>query len=95
MTYPRRFQAALISSLVVMMCGCKQAANPPSNSPAAQTSTATPVPAQSGGIETETVAPQPIAGVIPATGKILAPEDRVAITVPRIGTLSNVVVQGG
>src|SRR5437764_15418487 len=83
MTHHRTSQAVLISSLVVMMCGaCRQAANVPSNSPGAQNSTATPVPAQSGGIETETVAPQPIAGVIPATGKILVPEDRVAIIGP-------------
>ena len=83
MTYPRRFQAVLISSLVVTISGaCRQAANAPSNSPAAQNSTATPVSTQSGGIETETVASQPIAGVIPATGKILVPENRVAIIGP-------------
>ena len=83
MTHPRIFHAVLISFLVVMMCGaCRQAANAPSNSPAAQNSTATPVSMQSGGIETETVAPQSIAGVIPATGKILVPEDRVAIIGP-------------
>jgi len=65
------------------MCGaCRQAANAPSNSPAAQNSTPTPVSTQSSGIETETVAPQSIAGVIPATGKILVPEDRVAIIGP-------------
>ena len=83
MTHPRTFQAVLISSLVVMMCGaCSQTANAPSNSPAAQNSTATPVSTQSSGIETETVAPQLITGVIPATGKILVPEDRVAIIGP-------------
>ncbi len=83
MTHPRTFQAVLISSLVVMMCGaCRQTANAPSNSPAAQNSTPTPVSTQSSGIETETVAPQSIAGVIPATGKILVPEDRVAIIGP-------------
>ena len=86
MTHPRTFQAVLISSLVVMMCGaCRQAANAPANSPAAQNSTATPVSTQSGGIETETVAPQPIAGVIPATGKILIPEDRVCVVVVAAG----------
>ena len=83
MTHPRIFHAVLISFLVVMMCGaCRQAANAPSNSPAAQNSTPTPVSTQSSGIETETVAPQSIAGVIPATGKILVPEDRVAIIGP-------------
>ena len=34
-------------------------------------------------------------GLVPEAGFSLAPEDRVSITVPRIGTLSNVVVQGG
>ena len=34
-------------------------------------------------------------GLVPEAGFSLAPEDRVSITVPRIGTLSNHVVQGG
>ncbi len=34
-------------------------------------------------------------GLVPETGFSLMPDDRVAITAPRIGTLSNVVVQGG
>lgn len=34
-------------------------------------------------------------GLVPEAGFSLAPDDRVAITVPRIGTLANVVVQGG
>jgi len=33
-------------------------------------------------------------GLVPEAGFTLAPEDRVSITVPRIGTLSNHVVQG-
>jgi 2-dehydro-3-deoxy-D-arabinonate dehydratase len=33
-------------------------------------------------------------GLVPEAGFSLAPEDRVSITVPRIGTLSNHVVQG-
>src|SRR5205823_1432568 len=82
MTHPRIFHAVLISFLVVMMCGACRQANVPSNSPAAQNSMPTPVSTQSSGIETETVAPQSIAGVIPATGKILVPEDRVAIIGP-------------
>jgi 2-dehydro-3-deoxy-D-arabinonate dehydratase len=34
-------------------------------------------------------------GLVPEAGFSLAPEDRVSIAVPRIGTLSNHVVQGG
>ena len=34
-------------------------------------------------------------GLVPEAGFSLAPGDRVAIAVPRIGTLSNTVVQGG
>jgi 2-dehydro-3-deoxy-D-arabinonate dehydratase len=34
-------------------------------------------------------------GLVPEAGFTLMPEDRVSITVPRIGTLSNHVVQGG
>ena len=34
-------------------------------------------------------------GLVPEAGFSLAAGDRVVITVPRIGTLSNVVVQGG
>jgi 2-dehydro-3-deoxy-D-arabinonate dehydratase len=33
-------------------------------------------------------------GLVPEAGFSLAPDDRVSITVPRIGTLSNHVVQG-
>jgi 2-dehydro-3-deoxy-D-arabinonate dehydratase len=33
-------------------------------------------------------------GLVPEAGFSLAPEDRVSITVPEIGTLSNYVVQG-
>jgi 2-dehydro-3-deoxy-D-arabinonate dehydratase len=34
-------------------------------------------------------------GLVPEAGFSLAPEDRVSIAVPRIGTLSNHVVQDG
>jgi membrane fusion protein, heavy metal efflux system len=58
--------------------GCKQ--TPPATSATANSS---PTPAaQSNAIETEIVALQSIAGVIPATGKILVPEDRVAVIGP-------------
>ena len=53
---------------------CKKSAETTSSSAAQKTDQV----AQSQTIETETVALQPIAGVIPATGKILVPEDRMA-----------------
>jgi cobalt-zinc-cadmium efflux system membrane fusion protein len=59
--------------------GCKQ--TPPATSASAKSSPA-PVPAQSSAIETEIVAPQSIAGVVPATGKILIPENSVAVIGP-------------
>ncbi len=60
------------------MCGgCKRAAAPTTSS-TPPGNTATPESAQSHAIETETVALQPIAGAILATGKILVTEDRVA-----------------
>jgi cobalt-zinc-cadmium efflux system membrane fusion protein len=59
--------------------GCKQ--TPPATSSSANSSP-TAAPPQSNAIETEIVAPQSIAGVIPATGKILIPENRVAVIGP-------------
>jgi cobalt-zinc-cadmium efflux system membrane fusion protein len=58
--------------------GCKQ--TPPATSSA--NSSPTPAPVQSGAIETEIVAQQSIAGVVPATGKILIPENGVAVIGP-------------
>ncbi len=57
--------------------GCNK--TPPATSAA---SSPTPTPAQNSAIELEIVSPQTIAGVIPATGKILVPEDRVAVIGP-------------
>src|ERR1041384_1668887 len=59
--------------------GCKQ--TPPATSSSANSSP-TAAPPQSNAIETEIVAPQSIAGVIPATGKILIPENRGAVIGP-------------
>jgi cobalt-zinc-cadmium efflux system membrane fusion protein len=79
----RLIQALLIPPLLIMVlcAGCKRAAVP-SNPPSPQTNAATSESAQSHAIETETVALQTIAGVIPATGKVLVTEDRVAIIGP-------------
>ena len=79
MLYRRIIHAFLIPPiLIAAMCGgCKKAAAPATSS-TPPGSTATPESAQSHAIETETVALSPIAGVIPATGKILVTEDRMA-----------------
>ena len=80
MVYRRIIHALLIPPLlmVVMYQGCKRGADAPSNPSSPQASAATSESAQSHAIETETVAPQPIAGTILATGKILVSEDRMA-----------------
>jgi membrane fusion protein, heavy metal efflux system len=73
--------ALLILPLLVVLVvyqGCNRTANAPSNPPGTQLSGATSESAQSKAIEIEIVAPQPIAGTIVATGKILVPEDRMA-----------------
>jgi cobalt-zinc-cadmium efflux system membrane fusion protein len=71
------FLLTLLSATVQL--GCKQ--TPPATSTSTNASPAS-VPAQSSAIETEIVAPQTIAGVIPATGKILIPENSVAVIGP-------------
>ena len=70
------FLATLLTAIVQV--GCKQ--TPPANSSA--NSSPTPAAAQNSPIELEIVAPQSIAGGIVATGKILVPEDRVAVIGP-------------
>jgi len=60
--------------------GCRRTANVPANSSVGQNTT--PAPTKNSAIEIELVGPQSIAGVIPATGKVLVPEDRVAVIGP-------------
>ena len=81
MTQRKILQTTLLLTLLgaMVQSGCKQ--TPPATSAAANSSP-TPASAQSGAIVTEIVAPQTIAGVIPATGKILVPEDHVAVIGP-------------
>src|SRR5215472_6267434 len=69
--------AAVLSAVIVS--GCRKAAETRPNAAVAQPS---PSPAQNQTIETETVSLQSIAGGILATGKLLVPEDRVAIIGP-------------
>jgi len=60
--------------------GCRRTANVPANSSVGQNTAAAPT--KNSAIEIELVGPQSIAGVIPATGKVLVPEDRVAVIGP-------------
>src|SRR6185503_19363445 len=81
MIQPKTVQTIFLLTLLSAMVqvGCKQ--TPPATaSPANSSQTA--APAQSSAIETEIVATQSIAGVIPATGKILVPENGVAVIGP-------------
>jgi cobalt-zinc-cadmium efflux system membrane fusion protein len=84
MSSRRLVQSLLIPSLLVAaICGaCRKAANAPANSAAPPAGTTASDSAQTHAIETEVVAPQPIAGIIRATGKILVSENRVAMIGP-------------
>src|SRR5215510_3957284 len=77
----KTLKTILLTTLLsaIVQVGCKQ--TPPATSSAANSSP-TPASAQSSAIETEIVAPQSIAGVVPATGKILIPENSVAVIGP-------------
>lgn len=77
-TLPTIFLLTLLNAIVQV--GCNR--TPPANSSSASNSSPTPATAQSSAIETEIVAPQTMAGVIPATGKILVPENQVAVIGP-------------
>ena len=81
MIHRNTWQTILLLTLLsaTVQTGCKQ--TPPATSTASNNSP-TPASAQSSAIETEIVAPQSIAGVIPATGKILVPENSVAVIGP-------------
>ena len=80
MLYRRIIHALLIPPLLIMVVyqGCKKAADAPPTASSPQGSAPTSASRQSHAIETETVAPQSIAGTILATGKILVSEDRMA-----------------
>ena len=70
---------SLVPLLTMILCGgCKTAPTAVTGS----ASTTTSESPQSHAIETETVTPQPIAGAILATGKVLVSEDRVAAIGP-------------
>ncbi len=79
MIYRKSLQTILLTTLLsaIVQTGCRQ--TPPATSSSANSS---PTPAQNSAIVTEIVTQQSIAGVIPATGKILVPENRVAVIGP-------------
>jgi cobalt-zinc-cadmium efflux system membrane fusion protein len=80
MIYSRKLLLVLIALLLIAASGgCRRTTNVPANSSVGQ-NTATTTP--NNAIEVELVGQQSIAGVIPATGKVLAPEDRIAIIGP-------------
>ena len=81
MTHRRTLQTIFLVTLlsaIVQVMGCRQ--TPPATSTA--NSSPSPAPTQSGAIEIEIVTQQSIAGVISATGKILVPENRMAVIGP-------------
>jgi cobalt-zinc-cadmium efflux system membrane fusion protein len=84
MVYRRTNLILLVPPLLIaMVCGgCKRAADAPANPAGTPKSATTAESPQNGAIETETVAPQAIAGAILATGKILVSENRVAVIGP-------------
>jgi len=81
MTNRKTLLTILFSTLLgaTLQIGCKQTPAPTS---AAANGSPTPTSIQSGAIVTEIVAQQTIAGVIPATGKMLVPENRMAVIGP-------------
>src|ERR1043166_1852927 len=66
-------------SAIVLLSGCNK--KPPATTAVANSSPSPATP-QSGAIVTEIVTQQSIAGVIPATGKILVPENHMAVIGP-------------
>jgi len=79
MFFRRNLHALLLAALFTVVCsGCKKTADAPASPATGQASATTSESAARHAIETETVVPQPIAGAIVATGKILVSEDRMA-----------------
>jgi cobalt-zinc-cadmium efflux system membrane fusion protein len=73
----------LVSLFALVVCsGCKRANDASANSANRQASVTASDSSRNATIETETVAPLPIAGSILATGKILVSEDRIAVIGP-------------
>src|SRR5436853_6740283 len=78
MFFRRNLHALLLAALFTVVCsGCKKTTDAPASPANGQAAATTSDAAASHAIETETVVPQPIAGTIVATGKILVSEDRM------------------
>ncbi|HEV7398337.1 MAG TPA: efflux RND transporter periplasmic adaptor subunit [Pyrinomonadaceae bacterium] len=81
MVHRKMIQTLLVLLLLAMLIfqGCNRATNVPGTATNPSPATASPATGDSAhAIELEIVTPQPIAGTIVATGKILVPEDRMA-----------------
>src|SRR5438128_3299906 len=79
MFFRRNLRTFLLAALFTVVCsGCKKTTDAPASPATGPASATTSESAASHAIETETVVPQPIAGAIVATGKILVSEDRMA-----------------
>src|SRR5207253_9370832 len=79
MFFRRNLHPILLAALFTVVCsGCKKTADAPASPATGQAGATTSESAASHAIETETIVPQPIAGAIVATGKILVSEDRMA-----------------
>ena len=76
----KKVNALLFSLFLATMVsqGCNRGGSPPAKTSGPPPNAAPSDAAQSKAIEMEIATPQPIAGVILATGKILVPEDRMA-----------------
>jgi membrane fusion protein, heavy metal efflux system len=74
--------APVMVAFMMTASSCSRSTNPPANAAATSSPSTQAAQASSQGIETEIVNPQPITGAISATGKILVPEDRMAVIGP-------------
>src|ERR1051325_8897326 len=80
MFFRRNLYVMFLAPLLVLLVsvGCKKTADAPTGSADAKASNTPSESSQNPAIEIEVVAPQPIAGAVLATGKILVSEDRMA-----------------
>lgn len=72
----------ILTIAIAALAGCKRAANPSSGQVNAAAAPAASQSAADQAIETEIVTAAPISGAVSATGKISAPEDRIAVIGP-------------
>lgn len=80
--FEQKTQLILLAVVASVCSGCGRSPSAPANPAAVQAGPTTAESAANRAIETETITPQTIAGMINATGKILVPEDRIAVIGP-------------